>query len=62
MRSGITSIQVTTLNKARVRVDPFVPLGGLSEVRAVVTKTIQGSSARVAFVVTDGVGQQASCT
>jgi hypothetical protein len=60
--SGIRSIQVTTLINATVRIDPFASVGRFSpEVKAVVTKIDQALAARVAFVVTDGDGNQASC-
>ena len=56
-----SSIQVTTLVNATVRIEPFAS-GAFSEVRAVATKTNQALPAQVAFVITDGTGRQASCT
>ena len=60
--SGIRAIQVTTLVNATVRIEPFASMGRFSpEVKAVVTKVDQTKGSQVAFVVTDGDGNQASC-
>lgn len=62
LRSGVRRIEVTTSVNATVRVEPFAPLGRFSpEVKAVVTKIDPAQAARVAFVITDGAGQRASC-
>jgi len=63
LRSGVKAIQVTMLENATARIEPFAPLGRFSpEVLVTVTKVDQGAPARVAFTVTDGAGQQKLCT
>ena len=52
---------MTTVVNATVVVQPSASLGAFTEVKAVVTKIDQAQAAQVAFVITDGLGRQASC-